>query len=236
MTSLKALDKRLKPLEIKMMSELERKELAQKKWLENPTLPYWYLDSYKDRLKVFLATEYKQIVSSLHPIVLQSGFIIDSPSQAAYQAEHMLQYEREDVFVLNIIGLLYRQYIAELIEAIEKELSIVSQPREIDFAFTKPPDLLAQVWLKIKQYKERFLVVWQYRTSSSNRKDNDILLSGETLDENVNGSIIKNNLFSVAWEIHGKLDFYLILSWYCLETNQYCFLKDIIETIEVKGW
>lgn len=53
MTSLKALDKRLKPLEIKMMSELERKELAQKKWLENPTLPYWYLDSYKDRLKVF---------------------------------------------------------------------------------------------------------------------------------------------------------------------------------------
>jgi hypothetical protein len=236
MASLKALDKRLKPLEVKIISELERKELAQKKWLENPTLPYWYLDSYKDRLTVFWAKEYKEVVSSLHPIVLQSGFIIDSPSQAAYQAEHMLQYERDEVFTLNIIGLLTRQYIAELIEAIEKELSIVSQPREIDFAFTNPPDLLAQVWLKIKQYKERFFVIWQSRTTNSNRKDNDVLLSGQTLDEEINGSIIKNNLISVACEIHGKLDFYLILSWYCLETNQYCFLKDIIETIEQKGW
>lgn len=97
-------------------------------------------------------------------------------------------------------------------------------------------ELLVQMQATMQPYKERFNAVWQYRTSLSNRKDNDILLSGQSLDEEINGAIIKNNLFSIACQIHNNLEWYLRVGWLCLETGNYCFLKDLIETIEVKGW
>ena len=227
------LDKRLRLIENKIQSHLELSE-QYTKLQKTICLSGGYLNSYAQRVASLEDHQNKSILLSIESINLPSGFYVAHPYYELTCLGQNLQCE--EFLGVNIASGLYRQYFIELLEAMEKKLFILPQPRVKEpSSLNIPATLLAQLWISIKPYRERFLTIWDKR-SGNTTNHSGILISGRSINHEIDGCIVISNRLTIGSQIANNLSWQLIVAAFCLALNKYCLLLDFIETVEVKGW